>query len=63
MAHTLIGTVTSEKRDKTITVSIVNRENHPANSLYKKFDMCLREYLPQTLRPQVLPNVFPFLPP
>ena len=29
MAHTLIGTVTSDKRDKTITVSIVNRETHP----------------------------------
>ena len=29
MAHTLIGTVTSDKRDKTITVSIVSRETHP----------------------------------
>ena len=26
MAHTLVGTVTSDKRDKTITVSIVSRE-------------------------------------
>ena len=33
MAHTLIGTVTSDKRDKTITVSIVSRETHP---LYRK---------------------------
>ena len=33
MAHTLIGTVTSDKRDKTITVSIQNRETHP---LYRK---------------------------
>ena len=29
MAHTLVGVVTSDKRDKTITVSIVSRETHP----------------------------------
>ena len=33
MAHTLEGIVTSDKRDKTITVSIVSRETHP---LYRK---------------------------
>ena len=33
MAHTLVGTVTSDKRDKTITVAIVSRETHP---LYRK---------------------------
>ena len=33
MAHTLIGLVSSDKRDKTITVSIENRETHP---LYRK---------------------------
>ncbi|MBR2753690.1 30S ribosomal protein S17 [Candidatus Saccharibacteria bacterium] len=41
MAHTLIGTVTSEKRDKTITVSIVNRETHP---LYRKQYTKTRKY-------------------
>ena len=33
MAHTLQGIVSSDKRDKTITVSIANRETHP---LYRK---------------------------
>ena len=42
MAHTLIGTVTSEKRDKTITVSIVNRETHP---LYRKQYTKTRKYI------------------
>ena len=41
MAHTLIGTVTSDKRDKTITVSIVNRETHP---LYRKQYTKTRKY-------------------
>ena len=41
MAHTLIGTVTSDKRDKTITVSIVNRETHP---LYRKQFTKTRKY-------------------
>ena len=41
MAHTLIGTVTSEKRDKTITVSIVSREAHP---LYRKQYTKTRKY-------------------
>ena len=41
MAHTLIGVVTSEKRDKTITVSIVNRETHP---LYRKQYTKTRKY-------------------
>ena len=41
MAHTLIGTVTSAKRDKTITVSIVSRETHP---LYRKQDTKTRKY-------------------
>lgn len=41
MAHTLIGTVTSEKRDKTITVSIANRETHP---LYRKQYTKTRKY-------------------
>ncbi len=41
MAHTLIGTVTSEKRDKTITVSIVSRETHP---LYRKQYSKTRKY-------------------
>ena len=41
MAHTLIGTVTSEKRDKTITVSIVSRETHP---LYRKQYTKTRKY-------------------
>ena len=41
MAHTLVGTVTSDKRDKTITVSIVNRETHP---LYRKQYTKTRNY-------------------
>ena len=41
MAHTLIGTVTSDKRDKTITVSISNRETHP---LYRKQYTKTRKY-------------------
>ena len=41
MAHTLIGTVTSDKRDKTITVSIMNRETHP---LYRKQYTKTRKY-------------------
>ncbi len=41
MAHTLIGTVTSDKRDKTITVSIVSRETHP---LYRKQYSKTRKY-------------------
>ena len=42
MAHTLIGTVTSDKRDKTITVSIANRETHP---LYRKQYTKTRKYM------------------
>ena len=41
MAHTLVGTVTSDKRDKTITVSIVSRETHP---LYRKQYTKTRKY-------------------
>ena len=41
MAHTLIGAVTSDKRDKTITVSIVSRETHP---LYRKQYTKTRKY-------------------
>ncbi len=41
MAHTLIGTVISDKRDKTITVSIVSRETHP---LYRKQYVKTRKY-------------------
>ncbi len=41
MAHTLVGVVTSDKRDKTITVSIVNRETHP---LYRKQYTKTRNY-------------------
>ena len=41
MAHTLVGTVTSDKRDKTITVSIVSRETHP---LYRKQYSRTRKY-------------------
>ena len=41
MAHTLIGIVTSDKRDKTITVSIANRETHP---LYRKQYTKTRKY-------------------
>ncbi len=41
MAHTLQGIVTSDKRDKTITVSITNRETHP---LYRKQYSKTRKY-------------------
>jgi len=41
MAHSLIGIVTSDKRDKTITVSIANRETHP---LYRKQYTKTRKY-------------------
>lgn len=41
MAKTLIGTVSSDKRDKTITVSIVSRETHP---LYRKQYTKTRKY-------------------
>ncbi len=41
MAHTLTGIVTSDKRDKTITVSIVSRETHP---LYRKQYTKTRKY-------------------
>ena len=41
MAHTLIGIVSSDKRDKTITVSITNRETHP---LYRKQYTKTRKY-------------------
>ncbi len=41
MAHSLIGTVTSDQRDKTITVSITSRETHP---LYRKQYTKTRKY-------------------
>ena len=41
MAHTMIGTVNYDKRDKTITVSIVSRETHP---LYRKQYTKTRKY-------------------
>ena len=41
MAHTLVGVVTSDKRDKTITVSITSRETHP---LYRKQYTKTRNY-------------------
>ena len=41
MAHTLVGVVTSDKRDKTITVAIVSRETHP---LYRKQYTKTRKY-------------------
>ncbi len=41
MAKTLIGLVSSDKRDKTITVSIANRETHP---LYRKQFTNTRKY-------------------
>ena len=41
MAHTLVGTVTSDQRDKTITVSIQSRETHP---LYRKQYTKTRKY-------------------
>ena len=41
MANTLVGIVSSDKRDKTITVSIENRETHP---LYRKQYTKTRKY-------------------
>ena len=41
MAQTLVGTVTSDKRDKTITVAVVSRETHP---LYRKQYTKTRKY-------------------
>lgn len=41
MAHTLVGIVTSDSRDKTITVSITSRETHP---LYRKQYTKTRKY-------------------
>ena len=41
MAQTLTGIVTSDKRDKTITVSIASRETHP---LYRKQYTKTRKY-------------------
>lgn len=41
MAHTLQGIVSSDKRDKTITVSITSRETHP---LYRKQYSHTRKY-------------------
>ena len=41
MAQTLIGVVTSDVRDKTITVSVTNRETHP---LYRKQYTKTRKY-------------------
>ena len=41
MAQTLQGVVTSDKRDRTITVSITNRETHP---LYRKQYSHTRKY-------------------
>ncbi|MBQ6396267.1 30S ribosomal protein S17 [Candidatus Saccharibacteria bacterium] len=41
MAHTLVGIVSSDKRDKTITVSISSRETHP---LYRKQYTKTRKY-------------------
>ena len=41
MAHTLVGVVSSDKRDKTITVSIISRETHP---LYRKQYTKTRKY-------------------
>ena len=41
MARTLIGTVSSAKRDKTITVTVASRETHP---LYRKQFTFTRKY-------------------
>ena len=41
MTQSLIGIVTSDKRDKTITVSIASRETHP---LYRKQYTKTRKY-------------------
>ena len=41
MARTLTGVVSSDKRDKTITVMITSRETHP---IYKKQYKITRKY-------------------
>ncbi len=41
MARTLTGVVSSDKRDKTITVMITSRETHP---IYKKQYTVTRKY-------------------
>ena len=41
MASTLTGIVTSDKRDKTITVNVISRETHP---LYRKQFTVTRKY-------------------
>ena len=41
MARTLTGTVTSDSRDKTITVTVTSRETHP---IYKKQFTVTRKY-------------------
>ncbi|MDR0397688.1 MAG: 30S ribosomal protein S17 [Candidatus Nomurabacteria bacterium] len=41
MANTLTGIVTSDVRDKTITVSVISRETHP---LYRKQFTVTRKY-------------------
>ena len=41
MAKTIIGLVSSDKRDKTITVSVASRETHP---LYRKQYTKTRKY-------------------
>ena len=41
MARTLTGVVSSDKRDKTITVTITSRETHP---IYKKQYTITRKY-------------------
>jgi small subunit ribosomal protein S17 len=41
MTNSLVGVVTSDKRDKTITVSVISRETHP---LYRKQFTVTRKY-------------------
>ena len=41
MSKFLIGTVTSDKRDRTITIAVASRETHP---LYKKQYTKTRKY-------------------
>lgn len=41
MARTLTGVVSSDKRDKTITVTVTSRETHP---IYKKQFTITRKY-------------------
>ncbi len=41
MAKTLTGIVTSDKRDKTITVTVTSRETHP---IYRKQYTVTRKY-------------------